>query len=232
MPHPVYDPYPTHPRGYYLVLEGINGCGKSTMVTRLNNWLSANFGSLEHINIKEPDKNGYWGQKIYKDLADKSGNAVHDTDGIEFQRWFAMNFAENMNSTTVPALDDGLIVIKERTHPCSSVFSSDTIMDVKNFVSRAHVMAGKDFIWPDKMVIFDCSPATAIERMREKMRSKGEQMHGFEQETPLANARRMYREYSKFYPNCVVIDSEGGSDEVFAQLRDIVALDIAEKLQK
>ena len=152
-------------KGLFLVFEGCDGCGKSNQLNRSRNWLlSMDFKVLV---TKEPNKDGYWGKKIYADLADKTPNSMHNKNPFEFQRWYALDSAENMASVVIPALNDGIVVLKDRYRP-SLVYGVKTEKEIEKFLIMNFAVLGRDFIWPHVIFIFDVEPEIAMNRLNKK----------------------------------------------------------------
>lgn len=223
--------FPIHKKGFYIVFEGIDGCGKSSQLERLKNRMLLK--NLQPVVTKEPDKNSVWGRKIYKDLNDKStdsmhSNSMHSKDRFEFQRWYGMDLARNMAEVTLPVLERSGIVLKDRSHIVSCVYGSRHAQDVRDYVKKARVFLGRDFFWPDLILIFDINPETAIERLRKK----GRELDDFEEAKEfLDHIRQMYLLFADEYPNVFLVDALKNEEEVFDEVRQIFSFKITQKFR-
>lgn len=74
--------------GIFIVIDGIDGCGKSTQVKLLAEWLKRETYGVGRVVLetKEPDKTGLFGKLIYADLAKENG--LHVTEPALFQTWY------------------------------------------------------------------------------------------------------------------------------------------------
>jgi len=102
-----------HP-GFFLVLEGIDACGKSTQLKLIAKWLRE---SLRNPNqrvlvTKEPDPDSEYGRFIYQDLKKRDG--LNHTDPISFQTWYAKESLARMRDLVIPRLKLGDIVLSDR----------------------------------------------------------------------------------------------------------------------
>lgn len=221
--------FKTHPRGFYIVFEGIDGCGKSSQLSRANIWYLAYVSKKDNpiVLTKEPDKNGKWGKKIYTDLFDQGATSIHARYPFGFQDLYARDFAENMEGLTIPALINSKIVLKDRSHVVSCVYGSRDMVDVDRHIQRVAVIVGDDnFIWPDIIFIFDIAPDLALDRLRRS----GKKIDDFEGRIDyLGEVRERYKLYAQTYPNCFLIDGSKTPEEVFIEVRGRFHKDLIRK---
>ena len=219
--------FKNHPNGFFAVFEGIDGCGKSSQLNRAQLWYKAHLEKelgRQIVTTKEPDKDNYWGKKIYEDLVNPSG--VHKTDRFEFQRWYGLNCAEIM-SKNCTHLSEGKIIFQDRTHLVSCVYGSNNFSEVLEYNRIARNMLRKDFIWPDVIFIFDLDTEIALERLRKK----GRVLDGFEERKEfLAHVRNLYQLYFREYPNCVIIGAARAEEEIFVKVREELCTRLFKKI--
>ena len=112
------NPYP----GIFIVIDGIDGCGKSTQINMLVDWLRHEVYPVTSdptkphrvvLGTKEPDKEGPFGRKIYEDLGKVDG--LHTTDPYRFQMWYACDSKIHLRDKIIPRLELGGIVISDRS---------------------------------------------------------------------------------------------------------------------
>lgn len=207
--------FKTYPRGFWAVFEGIDGCGKSSQLVRVRNLLAAE--QTKGIEMtKEPNKERYWGKRIYEDLSKIDG--VHARDRFEFQRWFTMDCAENVPQV-MSLLEEGKMVLQDRSHFVSNVYGSRHMQEARDYIGKARSILGGDFMWPHLILIFDVSPEIAIERLKKA----GRKLDNFEKKLEfLAHVRQMYQLFAEEFLNCVLIDASGPEEEVFVGVRKIL----------
>lgn len=226
---PRYD-FPIHPKGFFVVFGGIDGCGKTSQLRRAENWYRAYVDSKPSnssiIITKEPDKDNYWGKKIYDDLKNPQG--VHSIDPFEFQRWFRMNCAETM-SKNHGFLDEAKTVLQDRSHFTCCVYGAKHMAEVREYTKLARIGLGPDFIWPDIIFIFDLDPDLALARLK----AGGRDLDNFEKKLEfLIHIRLMYQLFAEEYPNCVLIDANRLQEDIFAKpggVKDLILKGLAIK---
>lgn len=192
------NPYP----GIFIVIDGIDGCGKSTQVKRLVDWLKSVIRGREVLQTKEPDKNGSFGKMIYADLARRDG--LHVNDPMRFQMWYACDSKIHLQEKIIPCLQSGGIVVSDRFRS-SMVYGARHPGDLHKLMVMNQIIIGEHFIWPDRIFIIDVPPPVAIERLQKK----GVRLDGHERSSVLERTRERYQQFAEQYPNCMIIDHEG-----------------------
>lgn len=208
------NPFP----GFHFVFEGIDGCGKSEQLSLVIAWLQGGLiiPTNRIVLTKEPNKNGFWGKKIYADLKKPVGG-LNETDPFGFQTWYAMDSMDNYRDVVLPALKNGRVVISDRSRP-SMVYGARSSEDVPKFMAMNLAILGAYFIWPDAIFIFDASIETVLERLREK----GGEPDSHEKSTVLTRVRENYLHFAELYPNCHVINAERPPEQVFEDVKKII----------
>lgn len=207
--------------GFHFVFEGIDGYGKTSQRNMTSEWLNKTLGDRNPISIvlaKEPGRERYWGDKIYRDLENKDNrNALHKKNPFVFQTWFALDSRENHNETIIPALKEGQIVLSDRSRP-SMVFGAQKKSDITSLIELNEAILGEFFILPDKVLVFDVSIKTALLRSRKK----SQKLDGHENQSVLQRTRLNYRHFCRTFPNCIIIDAEGTPEQVFEQTQKVI----------
>src|SRR5207248_1337424 len=93
------------PGGFFVVIEGIDGCGKTTQAELLAKYCSEN--NLAHVLSKEPTK-GKYGTSIRESAARGRLSVEEEIDLLLKDR------AEHVKNVINPALRAGKIVILDR----------------------------------------------------------------------------------------------------------------------
>ncbi len=94
-----------------------------------------------------------------------------------------------------------------------------TLKEIAKLMAMNQFILGEDFIWPDTTLIFDVSAETAIRRLKEKNKDLDE----YEKEEVLRRVRPNYLYFSSIYPGCHVINGERSLEEVFEEVKFVIA---------
>lgn len=207
--------------GIFFDFEGIDCCGKTTQVIRAKNWLMA-FQNKAVVTTKEPT-GSYVGKKIREILKDK--DLFKATDPFSLQRLFARDSRIHVQKFIVPELILDRIVCSDRFR-ASLVFGADkgNEIDIELLMEMNLRYLGNHFIWPDAVFIFDINPSLAIERGK----AGGRVFDEMEKLETLEAVRENYLLFSKMYPNCHIIDAARTVEEIFIDVRTIMAKVIAD----
>ena len=214
--------------GCFIALEGIDGCGKSTQLKKVVDWVRANRRSV--ISTKEPGRDRFFGAKIHEDLKNPEG--LNKKDPFRFQMLYARDSKEHLRKEIIPRLYAGCDIVSDRFRPSmvygarppypnwfGMVYNKITSNEVlRKLMEMNQQVIGEDFIWPDAILIFDVSVKTAIERLQ----NQGKVLDFFEKEQVLEPARTKYIVFSSMFPNCYIIDGKKSPDEVFERVKSIL----------
>jgi len=182
----------------FIVLEGIDGCGKTTQAKLLERWLKEK--GYDVILTAEPTKGKIGG--FIRDIL--AGN--HNTDARTLALLFTADRYEHIRNTIKPALNEGKIVISERYY-----HSTITYQEAQGVERRWLLEINKFAIKPDITIIIDVEPKLGVER------TKTQEI--FEKEEFLERVRE---NYMKFNEDVFKVDGEQKIEDVFSEIKKIV----------
>ncbi len=148
---------------FFLVLEGMDGSGKSEISRRLTEKLSASLGAEQVLHTYEPHNESAAGEYI-RDVLGKRITISARTLALAF----ALNRADHNERMIAPFLDgaDKRVLVCDRYYHSLLVYQSTggvTVEDLLDLSRSARV--------PDLTVFLDASPETCYERIGKR---KGE----------------------------------------------------------
>ncbi len=183
----------------FIVLEGIDGCGKTTQAMKLAQWLRSN-GKIAYMTT-EPTcgKTGVFIRQIL--------SGEEKVDPLTLALLFAADRNEHLKKEVEPALADGKIVISERYYHSTIAYQAAQGVD-RDWLFRLNGFARK----PDVAFLLDLEPKTGATR--------SEQAEIFENAEFLMKVRV---EYMKLSGEMVIIDAKPPIDKVFADIKSEVA---------
>ncbi|MFF3690005.1 dTMP kinase [Streptomyces sp. NPDC002187] len=146
--------------GFFIVLEGGDGAGKSTQVERLAEWIRAK--GHEVVVTREPGATPV-GKRLRSILLDVSSAGLSNRAEALL---YAADRAEHVDSLVRPALERGAIVISDR-YIDSSVAYQGAGRDLSPTEIARISRWATDGLVPNLTVLLDVSPETARERFTE-----------------------------------------------------------------
>ncbi len=161
--------------GKFITIEGLDGCGKSTHVKLLADWLKDQ--GYKVVCTDEPT-DGPMGKLLKRILVGEFKVPVE----VEVLL-FAADRMQHLSSVILPAIEDGKIVLNERYVHSSMVYQTSRGA-TKQMVEKANEHALK----PDLAILIDVPAEAAISRIK-----KERKLDEFEKDLKLQRAvRRKY----------------------------------------
>ncbi|MBM3989617.1 MAG: dTMP kinase [Planctomycetes bacterium] len=196
----------------FLVLDGIDGCGKSTQARLLAEALTRSRG-VPALHLREPGSTAV-GERIRELLLSRE----HDLDaGVELLLFTAAR-RQTLRELVRPALAAGRDVVCERFHASTFAYQA-----VAGGLAEDHVLSvllrWADDPRPDTLILLDIDPREAARRragLEDRIEAKG-----------LEFQRRVaagYRRFAELQPDTIVIDGSAPADEVARAVRVAVGL--------
>ncbi|MDR3354519.1 MAG: dTMP kinase [Synergistaceae bacterium] len=197
----------------FIVLEGIDGSGKTTQCDMLADFLSARLGRSSVVRTFEP---GDWdGGGILRDLS---------LGGQLEGRWsrfflFMADRCEHLTRVIIPALEEGRVVICDRYTASTmayQVLSDPQVSDeIAGFMSRLPACLGMPE--PDAVILLDVDAGTAEARMRARGKRDFFETMGRDYFERVRSAYLTQME-SAAGERWMLIDASGSPDEVFERI--------------
>ena len=197
-------------QGLLIVIEGIDGTGKSTHARRLGEWFESH--GREVVLSREPT-DGPWGKKL---RASASTGRLTAAEELEY---FLNDRRQHVEETIAPALAAGKVVILDRYY-----FSTMAYQGARGFDPAEIRRRNEEFApVPDLLLILDLDLDTALQRIGHR----GDTANEFEKKESLERCREIFLSL-KDEPFVRVIDSNAAIDEVSSRIRQAVEKACAE----
>ena len=184
----------------YIVLEGIDGAGKSTQIKMLKEWLESN--GLRVETIVEPTDLEV-GKLIRKLLtrSDATSDTMQKTLGLLFaaDRLILMDKIEQLEK-------DNVVVISDR-----SFYSSLSYQDPQDWIKEINKFAKI----PDLVLLLDLDVKKSVERC--------DGTDEFENEEFLTGVKQNYLDLAESNDNFKIIDANNGPNKVSSDIKKAVA---------
>lgn len=187
------------PGGLFMVLEGIDGAGKSTQIRRLQ--LLCEALGLTVVCSREPTY-GPYGRQLRESAA--SGRLGAD----EEHRLLLLDRRLHVDELIQPMLDRGGVVILDRYYYSSIAYQGAAGLDPAMIQRDNEAFAPV----PDLLLILDLDPKVGIARIS----ARGDRPNAFESLSILEHCRAVYKSFADL-PCARLIDASADADQVTAQ---------------
>lgn len=196
-------------KGLFITLEGADGCGKTTQLSLLKEYLTSK--GYEIVVTREPGGKGL-GEKLREILLNYDGEV---SDRCEAFLYLA-DRAQNIDTIIKPAINSGKIVLCDR-HTDSSVayqgYGREQNIDNINMLNELAVNG----VHPDLTIVFDIDTETSMARVgaeKDRLESAGIEFH--------KRVRNGYLEIAKKNPQRIkVVDASQTIEDV---QRDVIKI--------
>ncbi|GIU68690.1 MAG: thymidylate kinase [Candidatus Pacearchaeota archaeon] len=194
----------------FIVLEGIDGCGKSTQIINLADFFFHQ-DKYNHIVVtREP----YRRREIREIL---KTNEMPNEKKDQLVYLFVEDRKEHFKEVIIPSLNRGHIVLCDRykystiCYQSAQGFSLERLLDMHRFMPV-----------PDLVFVFDVNVETALKRVSYDYSRKKESK--FEQKNFLEVVRRNYLSLNELFPdeNIILIDGNESERVVFEKIKKAI----------
>lgn len=196
-------------RGLFITFEGIDGCGKSTQLNLLADYLKAK--GLEVIITREPGAVGL-GEKLREILLNYEGEVSSNCEAF----LFLADRAQHIDTLVKPAIEAGKIVLCDR-HTDSTIayqgYGRGVDLEQIKMLNKLATSGLK----PDLTFIFDIDMETSQERVgknKDRMESAGLEFH--------KRVKNGFLEIAKAEPERVkVLSGQDSIENIFKEVKEI-----------
>ena len=162
-------------RGQLLVVEGIDGAGKSTVVHAIAAYCAAH--ALPHVVSREPTS-GKWGTIL------RTSASTGRLPLEEELQLFLRDRAEHVETLIAPALALGKVVILDRYYFSTAAYQGARGADPEAILAENERFSPA----PDLVLLLDVPPRAGLQRIR----ARGDSPDEFEDADPLARTREIF----------------------------------------
>lgn len=197
----------------FIVVDGIDGSGKTELIKMLHNYLFSKHKKYCILTTREPT-NGRYGKQIRKILIEEKNPK---SNSKKLMKLFIKDREEHFKNTIEPFLrktnKHGLnIVLCDRYYYSTIAFQGAQGLDIQELIAK-----NSSFRKPDIAFILDVEPSIALERIKHRKKEK------FEQFNFMKNIRKNFLKLPKLLDdNIKIIDSSKTLNEVFEDVRNFL----------
>jgi len=183
--------------GLLVVIEGIDGAGKTTLRASLARRLRSE--GREVVETKEPT-DGPIGQRIRR-LAREGRGTVTPLEELEL---FLEDRAHHVQEVVLPALGRGAVVLQDRSYFSTVAYQGGRGLDRALILARSQQVAPE----PDLLLVLDLTPETSLSRIARRGATDD-----FETLAELTRVREVFRSF----PEARLVDASRAEDAVFLE---------------
>ena len=191
-------------RGKYIAFEGLEGCGKSTHVTRLAT-------SLNAVATREPGGTEI-GAALRATMLDAKNTSLSPRSEALMM---AADRAQHIQEVVLPAIDSGRHVVSDRSVYSSLAYQGyGRQLDLES-LRRFNSWAIQD-IWPDLVVFIDVPLDVLLERLKKRELDRFER----EDRTFFERVLQGFRDMAQLEPaRWLIVDGSPPKDELEVTIR-------------
>ncbi|MHC1728627.1 MAG: dTMP kinase [Syntrophobacteraceae bacterium] len=194
----------------FISFEGIDGCGKSTLMDQLSRWLTT--AGIPFIRTREPGGTRI-GERVREILLDPASSEMSSRAEVLL---YSASRAQLTDEVIVPAMKKGTWVLTDRFVDATFAyqgfgrgFDLDRLWGIQEWTTRD--------LWPSKTILLDCDIETAMGRMGGR---NGGDLDRIEQENRIFHqkVRNGYLSLAQKEPKrFLVLDASKPLDEVIEE---------------
>lgn len=197
-------------RGKLIVLEGIDGSGKTTLARGIAERLRETHGHRVVIT-KEPT-DGPLGQKI-RAIASRGRETVSKEEELAL---FHQDREQHVRTLVRPSLESGAWVVQDRSFYSTVAYQGERGFDRKKLLREERAIADE----PDLLLVVDVPAETAVERIRTARAGAADD---FERLETLQRIRRVFLDLPQDLPNAQVLDGTSPKETLLDQAMNAIS---------
>lgn len=192
--------------GKLIVFEGTDGAGKTTLISKLVEFLSNKYGPANVLSIKQPTDMSRKTKLFQKMMYSQNHD---DIDYRAVQLLTMSDRIQHIHEVIEPALKEGKFIICDRY-----VYTSYVNMLARGYNNETwFIDVAKHIIKPDVVFLAYVKPSIAIKRIK----SRAEEKDKFLDEELLIKVSNNFKELAKI-ENFKVLDTSGDSNLAFNEV--------------
>ena len=196
-------------KGNYIVIEGLDGCGKTTQYQRLLDHLGPST-----VGVREPGGTPM-AEAIRELLKEK------DLPRSAHANLFLLSAARSdlIDKVIRPSIQRGLTVVSDRNWLSTAAYQRAEGASLEDIESISR-LATNEFFAPDTVLLIDTDPATCAQRLQNRGNIQADYFDT-KTEVYFKRVRQAYLDMAQRLPYITIIDGSPPPDKVWQQIQKI-----------
>lgn len=207
----MYEESPSMSSGKYIVIEGLDGTGKTTQFNNLLNYL----GPDTTIGVREPG-----GTQMAEEIRTLLKNKDLPRSAQTNMFLFSAARTDLIDSVIRPALANGKNVLCDRNWLSTVAYQAAEGADIDHIINLSKIATGNLFE-PDLLILIDLDPEICRQRLSGRGGSEADFFDSKGKEY-FVRVRQTYLQQIKQLKNTQIIDGKPSKSDVWAQIKDVI----------
>jgi dTMP kinase len=192
----------------FIVFEGIDGCGKSTQMLKLADYLFKKNKYTHIVLTREPYK-----KREIREILKSNNNP--DSEKEKLTQLFIQDRREHINDVILPALQRNITVLSDRYKYSTICYQAAQGGNIVELIEKQ-----KDMPIPDFVFIIDTPVEIAIDRMMNDL-GKRDAVHKFEKSPEFLEKTRQNYLRLQYLPKekIILVDGRKTINEIFDDIK-------------
>lgn len=199
--------------GFYLVLEGVDFCGKTTLANKLVEKLKETYGLENVIHKKEPSESGY-GLKMRNVLFSDEDLSIEKE--IIAAKYMLIDRINNTSEVS-QLLRENKIVIQERNFLTALVYNEGSDKDEVKFIQEINKFSLK----PDFLALVNVSDTMLDYRIQKSKEERGK-LDSYETFEKVMKRKREYFKFEEYINTILPNDNKESFENNIAALLKLI----------
>ncbi len=200
-------------QGFFVVIEGLDGSGKGTMVREAKKFLLRKGIAEERIFCTAEPTHGYFGKKLREML---SSSIEPNVNARQFLDLYVSDRKEHLEKEILPALKEGKIVLCDRYKYSTFVYQQLQGISLEKIAAMHEGMQT-----PDLAIILDIPVDDALKRI-----GRRKKIEVFERREFMQKVRQCFLQLKEIFPqeDIVFIDASRSVAQVSGEISKLLCL--------
>ncbi|MFH0970760.1 MAG: dTMP kinase [Candidatus Diapherotrites archaeon] len=197
-------------KGIFIVVEGIDGSGKTTQAQLLTNWIFSNYKTIDTVVLTREPSNTRFTKEIHERLSQKNKETISMLKDRMLEL-YVLDREEHVDTLIAPLLSQKHVVVCDRYKYSTIAYQSS-----QGILTSHAIRVNAGFPIPDIVLFFNASPESCVERMEKS----GKIMDKFEKKEFLEKVKSQYLQLPHLLPNenILIIDANRPIAEIHADV--------------